>query len=74
MPLTCPHCQSPVEPTEPDAQEILCPACGSTFRLAQEATISWTPSSGPSTIGKFAVIEMIGSGGFGTVYKARPAA
>src|SRR5215468_5912961 len=71
MPLTCPHCQSPVEPATPDAQEILCPVCGSSFRLEAEATITWTPLGGRQTLGKFELIEAVGSGAFGTVYKAR---
>src|SRR5262249_33598493 len=71
MPVACPHCQSPVETAERDAQEILCPACGSSFRLERDSTVDWASSRGPRTLGKFELIEAIGSGAFGTVYKAR---
>ena len=42
MPLACLHCQCPVEPADLDAQEILCPACGSSFRLERDSTVDWT--------------------------------
>ena len=71
MPLICPHCQSPVEALEPNTEEVLCPACGSRFRLEHESTIAWTPSGARRSLGKFELIEMVGSGAFGTVYKAR---
>jgi WD40 repeat protein/tRNA A-37 threonylcarbamoyl transferase component Bud32 len=70
MPLTCPHCQSPVEPATPDAQEILCPVCGSSFRLEAQSTLPWTPLGARRTLGDFELIEAVGSGAFGTVYKA----
>jgi WD40 repeat protein/tRNA A-37 threonylcarbamoyl transferase component Bud32/tetratricopeptide (TPR) repeat protein len=71
MPLNCPHCQSPVELTDPDAREVLCPACGSSFRLHIESTLAWTPLGARRTLGRFELIEAVGSGAFGTVYKAR---
>ena len=71
MPVACPHCQSSVEQANLDAREILCPACGSSFRLERDATVDWASSRGPRTLGKFELIEAIGSGAFGTVYKAR---
>src|SRR5262249_29704512 len=70
-PLACLHCQSPVEPADLDSQEILCPACGSSFRLERDSTTDWASSRGPRTLGKFELIEAVGSGAFGTVYKAR---
>jgi serine/threonine protein kinase len=69
--MACPHCQSPVEQADLYAQEILCPACGSSFRLERDSTVDWASSCGPRTHGKFELIEAIGSGAFGTVYKAR---
>src|SRR5262249_18220459 len=71
MPVACPHCQSSVEQADLNSLEILCPACGSSFRLEQDSTVDWASSRGPRTLGKFELIEAIGSGAFGTVYKAR---
>jgi serine/threonine protein kinase len=71
MRVACPHCQSSVEQADLDSQEILCPACGSSFRLERESTVDWASSRGPRTLGRFELIEAIGSGAFGTVYKAR---
>jgi predicted amidophosphoribosyltransferase len=53
MALTCPHCQSPVEQADRSAEEILCPACGSSFRVQQDTTIAWSSDRGPRTIGKY---------------------
>ncbi len=72
MHLICPHCQNPIElvgPVTPD--EILCPTCGSTFRLERGSTVGWTPPEGQRKLGKFELIEVAGVGAFGTVYKAR---
>ncbi len=71
MPVACPHCQSSVEEAGLNAREILCPACGSSFRLERDSTVDWASSRGPRTLGKFELIEAIGAGAFGTVYKAR---
>jgi tetratricopeptide (TPR) repeat protein/tRNA A-37 threonylcarbamoyl transferase component Bud32 len=69
--VACPHCQSSVEQADLDIQEVLCPACGSSFRIERDSTVDWASSHGPRTLGKFELIEAIGSGAFGTVYKAR---
>jgi serine/threonine protein kinase len=51
-------------------EEILCPACGSAFRPYQDATKTWTQLAGRRTLGHFELIESVGIGDFGTVYKA----
>src|SRR5262245_15611773 len=68
MHLICPHCQSPIELVEalsPD--EVLCPTCGSTFRLERGSTTAW----GPRQLGRFELLDVVGQGAFGTVYLAR---
>lgn len=68
--LHCPHCKNPIELVEYDpAAEVTCTACGSSFRLADNSTTGWAPKL--PHLGRFAIIEEVGHGAFGTVYKAR---
>jgi hypothetical protein len=67
--LRCPHCQNPVQVADADAEEILCPGCGSTFRIREaRATSSKVPMR---PLGKFQLLERVGTGTFGSVWKAR---
>jgi WD40 repeat protein/serine/threonine protein kinase len=71
--LNCPHCQNPIAVEhDPRAEDtgILCPACGSTFRIEQDYQQSWSPKNLPQ-LGRFKLLEAVGRGTFGTVYKAR---
>lgn len=71
MHLSCPHCRNPIEVVDTSIpEEILCPSCGSTFRLEEISTTGWDARYGQK-IGKFTVIDIVGQGVFGTVYKAR---
>jgi hypothetical protein len=71
MHIVCPHCHSPIELVKvTPREEIACSACGSTFRLEGGATTGSENSAGWK-VGRFDLIETIGHGGFGTVYKAR---
>src|SRR5438128_9356255 len=71
MHILCPHCHNPIELVKlTPREEIACPACGSTFRLEGGATTGSENSAGWK-VGKFELIETVGHGAFGTVYKAR---
>lgn len=66
----CPHCHNPIEVVALDlAHEILCPSCGSTFRLDMGSTVTWSPSEGPGTLGPCELVGMVGTGELGSVYK-----
>jgi WD40 repeat protein/tRNA A-37 threonylcarbamoyl transferase component Bud32/tetratricopeptide (TPR) repeat protein len=72
MHLLCPHCQNPIEIVELGSRdEILCPACGSSFRITGGSTTVHTPREELKQLGKFELLERVGVGTFGTVYRAR---
>ncbi len=69
MHIRCPHCQHAVELVDDtDFQGITCPSCGSAFNLASETEAY---SYAAHMIGHFQLLDQLGSGAFGTVYKAR---
>jgi WD40 repeat protein len=71
MHLICPHCQNPIELVSPTASgEVLCTVCGSTFRVETDATVSWGGTSHSANLGRFALRSVVGTGAFGTVYRA----
>jgi WD40 repeat protein/tRNA A-37 threonylcarbamoyl transferase component Bud32 len=70
MHILCPRCHSPIELVKlTPHEEIACPLCGSTFRLETESPTGLDPSAGQK-LGKFELLDAVGSGAFGTVYKA----
>jgi WD40 repeat protein/tRNA A-37 threonylcarbamoyl transferase component Bud32 len=72
MHLACPHCQNPIEVVEAlAAKEVLCPSCGSSFQVEPASTATLESSPGPRLLGKFLLLETVGMGAFGTVYKAK---
>jgi tRNA A-37 threonylcarbamoyl transferase component Bud32 len=71
MHILCPHCRNPIEVVRLNPhEEIACPSCGSSFRLETESTTDWQNQSGQK-LGKYEVLDTVGQGAFGTVYKGR---
>jgi WD40 repeat protein len=70
MHILCPHCRSPIELVRITPEEILCPSCGSTFRIETESTTSWGSGIGGRALGRFELMGAVGTGAFGAVYKA----
>ncbi len=69
--IRCPHCFTPSD-WIPDTpwEKITCSRCGATYRLAGTEAVGEGPGALKS-IGRFELIERVGVGGFGTVWKAR---
>src|SRR4029077_7160960 len=71
MHILCPHCRNPIEVVKlTPREEIACPSCGSSFRLETDSTTGWERLRGQK-LGKFDLLDTVGQGAFGTVYKAR---
>jgi WD40 repeat protein/tRNA A-37 threonylcarbamoyl transferase component Bud32 len=70
MQLSCPHCQNPIELSDLGSlQEIVCPTCGSSFRLERNQTCSYAGTH--QQVGKFELLHHVGAGAFGAVWKAQ---
>ncbi len=69
--IRCPHCHNPIE-LVPDAplDEVECPSCGSHFSLTGR-DIATRAASTITRISQFELIDRLGMGAFGTVWKAR---
>ena len=67
----CPHCHSPIDSVEDwNDEEVLCLSCGSSFRIDPDHTRDWSQEKLPK-LDKFELLETVGRGAFGTVYRAR---
>src|SRR5688572_24644061 len=72
MHIQCPHCHNPIELVEtPPPREVVCTVCGSSINLDPGGTCTMVPAAGRRRIGRFELIEVVGVGAHGTVYKAR---
>jgi len=69
--LRCPHCHNAIELVDQvDITELNCPSCGSSFSLVTTNSMDRFPN-GTQRIGQFELIQQVGVGQFGSVWKAR---
>jgi WD40 repeat protein/tRNA A-37 threonylcarbamoyl transferase component Bud32 len=67
--VRCPHCQNPIELTSDHPEEVSCPSCGSAFRVRD--TRPPEAVNGGRLLGQFRLLERVGLGAFGAVWRAR---
>jgi tRNA A-37 threonylcarbamoyl transferase component Bud32 len=70
--VRCPHCHGPIEVIDECAlNDIECLSCGNHFSLVSEAQTATHCPGVERTLGGFQLIDRIGAGRFGIVWKAR---
>jgi WD40 repeat protein/serine/threonine protein kinase len=67
--IRCPHCSNPIQLSDDRPDEILCPGCGSSFRVREARQT--TTAGGMRPLGKFQLLERVGLGACGAVWRAR---
>jgi hypothetical protein len=66
--VDCPQCHHPIELSTGHPGAVCCPACGSVFRLRDTRQAALDRGG---RLGKFHLLERVGLGAFGAVWRAR---
>jgi WD40 repeat protein len=67
--IRCPHRHNPIQLGDDQPDDVLCPACGSSFRVREARQT--TTTGGMRPLGKIQLLERVGLGAFGAVWRAR---
>jgi serine/threonine protein kinase len=69
--IRCPHCHNPFDlPLDTRLSDVTCSACGSHFSLVDQSQATRVAPL-LTRMGRFELVERLGVGGFGSVWKAR---
>jgi WD40 repeat protein/serine/threonine protein kinase len=68
MHVACPHCDNLMEVSQRQDMAVLCDACGGSFPIVDDT--SSTVAAGQRTLWKFDLLDKVGSGAFGAVWRA----
>ncbi len=69
--LNCPNCGVAIDLVDlMGVNQVECPSCHSTISLGSPVTMPWSTRPGANRIGRYELVEAVGTGASGTVYRA----
>lgn len=72
MHIRCPHCRNAIDiVADQTLADIACPSCGSHFQLLTEGSTKSYQHQEVTRVSQFELLELVGTGKYGAVWKAR---